>query len=70
MSSTGIMTSTANAELEDYSRSRNAWITPDGQMRATIHYDTSIMIFKNLTGRYKHVKSLDQSKKSKLLAFT
>lgn len=69
MSSTGIMTKTANQELENYSKTRNAWITPDGQMRASIHYDTSIMMFMNLTGRYDHVKSLDKNSKSKLLSF-
>lgn len=65
-SSTSLMTSTALNELENYMKSRNAWVTPDGQMRVTFVYDTSVLIFKNLTGRFNHVKKLDDKQMSQL----
>lgn len=68
MSSTSLMSSSATNELADYSKTRNAWITPDDQMRATIAYDTSVLIFKNLTGRFDHVRKLDKNNRNKLLS--
>lgn len=59
MSSTALMSDSALKELDDYQNTRNAWITPDGQMRATISYDTSELVFKNLTGGFDHVSPLD-----------
>lgn len=62
------MTKTATDELDDYTNTRNAWVTPNDQMRATIAYDTSIMIFKNLTGRFNHVKPTTPDMVGKILS--
>ena len=63
------MTKTATDELEKYLKTRNAWVTPDGQMRSTVNYDTSIMIFKNLTSRFDHVRNLKKTQKESLHNF-
>lgn len=67
-SGTALMSKTATDELDAYTNTRKAWVTADDQMRSTISYDTSIMIFKNLTGRYNHVKPDTQKTKDKLIA--
>lgn len=61
-SGTGLMSENANEELKEYLGTRQGWITPDGQMRCTIAYDTSNLIFKNLTARFNHVKPLGKGR--------
>lgn len=62
------MSKTATDELDAYTNTRNAWVTPNDQMRATIAYDTSIMIFKNLTGRFTHIKANDDRMVKKIVS--
>lgn len=65
-SATGIQSDQATSQLDDYMKTREAWVTPDGQMRSTIDYDTSNLIFKNLTSRFDHVRKLTANQKQKL----
>lgn len=69
-SATALMSANATHELDTYMNTRNAWVTPDGQMRATIAYDTSIMMFKNLTTPFNHVKTLSDRDKKQLIHIT
>lgn len=59
-SATSVISDDAVKELDDYMSTREAWVTPTKTMRATISYDTSQMIFLNLTSSFDHVEKLDR----------
>jgi len=54
-SATSIMVNDSLRETEAYLKTRVAWITPSGRMRASVVYDTSELVVRNLTGRFNHV---------------
>lgn len=55
-SATSIMIKESLEETERYLGTRVAWITPSGKMRASVVYDTSELVVRNLTSRFDHVK--------------
>ncbi|MNE74109.1 hypothetical protein D3C80_1701620 [compost metagenome] len=42
-------------ETERYLGTRAAWVTPSGAPRASVVYDTSELVIRNLTSRFNHV---------------
>lgn len=54
-SATSVMTKEAIEETEAYLGTRAAWITPSGSPRASVVYDTSELVVRNLTSRFDHV---------------
>lgn len=56
-SATSVMIKDSLDETERYLGTRAAWITPSGRMRASVVYDTSELVIRNLTGRFNHVRN-------------
>lgn len=54
-SATTVMLKDSIEEIEAYLGTRNAWVKPDGRVRASVSYDTSDLVVRNLTGRFNHV---------------
>lgn len=54
-SATTLMLKDSLVEIEGYLGTRNAWVKPDGRVRASVSYDTSDLVVRNLTGRFDHV---------------
>lgn len=54
-SATSIMVKESLLETEAYLKTRVAWVTPSGRMRASTVYDTSELVVRNLTSRFDHV---------------
>lgn len=54
-SATSIMVKESIEETTKYLGTRAAWVKPSGQPRASVVYDTSELVIRNLTGRFKHV---------------
>lgn len=54
-SATTLMLTDSLIETERYLGTRNAWVKPDGRVRASVSYDTSDLVVRNLTGRFDHV---------------
>ena len=54
-SATTLMLKDSLEEIEGYLGTRNAWVKPDGRVRASVSYDTSDLVVRNLTGRFEHV---------------
>lgn len=54
-SATTLMLKDSLEEIEAYLGTRNAWVKPDGRVRASVSYDTSDLVVRNLTGRFNHV---------------
>lgn len=50
-SGTTVMTVESLAELNRFLKSRNAWVSPAGRMRASCAYDTTNLVVQNLTRR-------------------
>ncbi len=50
-SATCVMTDEATAEAQRFLQTRQAWVAPDGSMRASVGYDTVNLLLHNLTGR-------------------
>jgi hypothetical protein len=50
------MTEEAIRENEKFLSSRQAWVAPDGSLRASAAYDTIEMVVANMTGRYDYQK--------------
>lgn len=46
-----------NEELDRFLRTRKAWVSPGGDLRASVSYDTIELIIRNLTGRFDHVRN-------------
>lgn len=55
-SATSLMLKDSLVEIEGYLGTRNAWVKPDGRVRASVSYDTSDLVVRNLTGRFDHVQ--------------
>lgn len=55
-SGTSTMSDEAIAETEKYLGTREAWVTPSGRARASVDYDTTDLVIRNLTGRFDHVR--------------
>lgn len=55
-SATSVMSDEAVAEAGRYLTTREAWVRPSGQPRASVSYDTTDLVIRNLTGRFNHVK--------------
>lgn len=45
------MTDEALAENDRYLKTRQAWVSPDGDLRASGNYDTIKLVVRNLTRR-------------------
>jgi len=56
-SATTVMVKESLEETAKYLTTRAAWITPSGQPRASVVYDTSELVIRNLTGRFDHVRN-------------
>lgn len=57
-------------ENRRYMSTRIAWVKPSGRMRASVVYDTTELIVRNLTGRFDHVKDLASDQKVEQLRQT
>jgi hypothetical protein len=55
-SATSAMSDEALAETEHYLGTREAWVMPSGRPRASVSYDTTDLVIRNLTGRFDHVR--------------
>lgn len=58
-SATSLMSNNALRETEDYLSTREAWVRPSGRPRASVVYDTSELVIRNLTSRFDHVRQAD-----------
>lgn len=64
-SSTKVMMKESLEETERYLGTRAAWVTPSGAPRASVVYDTSELVIRNLTSRFNHVvQNADTIRKS------
>lgn len=60
-SATTVMIKESIEETERYLGTRAAWVRPDGRPRASVVYDTSELVIRNLTSRFDHVRQADQT---------
>ena len=60
-SATSAMSDEAVAETEHYLGTREAWVTPSGRARASVSYDTTDLVIRNLTGRFDHVRQPNEN---------
>jgi hypothetical protein len=60
-SATSVMMKEALDETQAYMGTRAAWVTPSGDPRASVVYDTSELVIRNLTSRFKHVVQSSES---------
>lgn len=56
-SATSLMTEEALAESKRFLSTRQAWVSADGQLRASASYDTIELVVANMTGRYDYVNN-------------
>jgi hypothetical protein len=68
-SATTLMLKDSLVEIENYLGTRNAWVKPDGRVRASVSYDTSDLVVRNLTGRFDHVAKPVAGEFDDLMAF-
>lgn len=68
---TAVMLNDSLEENRRYMSTRIAWVKPSGRMRASVVYDTTELVVRNLTGRFpNHVKDLASDQKVEQLRQT
>lgn len=57
-SGTGLMTDEALAENKRFLGTRQAWVSADGRLRASVNYNTIELTVLNITGRFKYADNV------------